>query len=141
MIEGPENGFTSVPMGIYWAISTVTTVGYGDITPSTPVGRILASIMMLLGWGVLAVPTGIVGAELGRNTWGTKARMKGVECHTCGLDRHEDDSRFCRRCGARLGKTADVPSQAAEAEPAAAGTRKESRTGAGVPAEAAEVVA
>lgn len=141
VIEGPENGFTSVPMGIYWAISTVTTVGYGDITPSTSVGRIFASIMMLLGWGVLAVPTGIVGAELGRNTWGTKARMKGVECHTCGLDRHEDDSRFCRRCGARLGKTADVPSQAAEAEPGAAGTRKESRTGADVPAEAAEVVA
>lgn len=122
VIEGPENGFTSVPMGIYWAISTVTTVGYGDITPSTSVGRIFASIMMMLGWGVLAVPTGIVGAELGRNNWGAKARMKGVECPACGLDRHEEDSRFCRRCGARLGKVA-APTppdteRAAQASPA-----------------------
>ena len=101
VIEGPEHGFTSVPMGIYWAISTVTTVGYGDLTASTPLGRIFASIMMLLGWGVLAVPTGIVGAELSRNV-GTKARLKGVDCDACGLERHEDDSRYCRRCGARL---------------------------------------
>ena len=101
VLEGPQNGFTSVPMGIYWAISTVTTVGYGDLTPSTAVGRIFASIMMLLGWGVLAVPTGIVGAELSRAS-GTKARLKGVECEACGLERHEDDSRYCRRCGTRL---------------------------------------
>jgi voltage-gated potassium channel len=101
VIEGPEHGFTSVPMGIYWAISTVTTVGYGDVTPFTPLGRIFASIMMLLGWGVLAVPTGIVGAELSRNV-GTKASLKGVDCEACGLERHEDDSRYCRRCGRRL---------------------------------------
>ena len=101
VIEGPDNGFTSVPMGIYWAISTVTTVGYGDLTPSTSIGRIFASIMMMLGWGVLAVPTGIVGAELSRHA-GTKAALKGVECDACGLERHEDDSRFCRRCGTRL---------------------------------------
>lgn len=101
VIEGPEHGFTSVPIGIYWAISTVTTVGYGDVTPSTPIGRIFASIMMLLGWGVLAVPTGIVGAELSRSV-GTKARLKGVDCEVCGLGRHEDDSRYCRRCGSRL---------------------------------------
>ena len=102
VIEGPESGFTSVPIGIYWAISTVTTVGYGDVTPATPLGRIFASIMMLLGWGVLAVPTGIVGAEISRGTLGTKARLKGVECHVCGLARHEEDSRYCRRCGTRL---------------------------------------
>jgi voltage-gated potassium channel len=101
VIEGPEHGFTSVPIGIYWAISTVTTVGYGDVTPSTAIGRIFASIMMLLGWGVLAVPTGIVGAELSRSA-GTKARLKGVDCEVCGLARHEDDSRYCRRCGSRL---------------------------------------
>lgn len=101
VIEGPEHGFTSVPTGIYWAISTVTTVGYGDVTPSTAIGRIFASIMMLLGWGVLAVPTGIVGAELSRGV-GTKARLKGVDCEVCGLARHEDDSRYCRRCGSRL---------------------------------------
>ncbi|MEG0317661.1 MAG: hypothetical protein RR650_12310, partial [Comamonas sp.] len=62
---------------------------------------IFASIMMLLGWGVLAVPTGIVGAELSRSA-GTKARLKGVDCEVCGLARHEDDSRYCRRCGSRL---------------------------------------
>ena len=101
VIEGPQHGFTSVPIGIYWAISTVTTVGYGDVTPSTAIGRIFASIMMLLGWGVLAVPTGIVGAELTRSA-GTKVRLKGVDCDICGLARHEDDSRYCRRCGSRL---------------------------------------
>lgn len=120
VIEGPSNGFTSVPMGIYWAISTVTTVGYGDVTPSTPMGRIFASIMMLLGWGVLAVPTGIVGAELSRNV-GTKARLKGVECDACGLERHEEDSRYCRRCGTRLERAvkpvASPPATAAAAQP------------------------
>ncbi|WP_286997952.1 MULTISPECIES: ion transporter [Comamonas] len=123
VIEGPRNGFTSVPMGIYWAISTVTTVGYGDVTPSTPMGRIFASIMMLLGWGVLAVPTGIVGAELSRNV-GTKARLKGVECDACGLERHEEDSRYCRRCGTRLDRAAkpvaSTPANAAAAQPAGA---------------------
>ncbi|QXW19604.1 ion transporter [Comamonas aquatica] len=123
VIEGPRNGFTSVPMGIYWAISTVTTVGYGDVTPSTPMGRIFASIMMLLGWGVLAVPTGIVGAELSRNV-GTKARLKGVECDACGLERHEEDSRYCRRCGTRLDRAAkpvaSPPATAAAAQPAGA---------------------
>lgn len=108
VIEGPEHGFTSVPIGIYWAISTVTTVGYGDVTPSTAIGRIFASIMMLLGWGVLAVPTGIVGAELSRSA-GTKARLKGVDCTVCGLERHEDDSRFCRRCGMRLSLSKSAP--------------------------------
>lgn len=101
LLEGPEHGFTSVPIGIYWAISTVTTVGYGDVTPTTPLGRIFGSTMMLLGWGVLAVPTGIVGAELSRNV-GTKAALKGVSCDTCGLERHEEDARYCRRCGTRL---------------------------------------
>jgi voltage-gated potassium channel len=101
VIEGPQHGFTSVPTGIYWAISTVTTVGYGDVTPSTALGRIFASVMMLLGWGVLAVPTGIVGAELSRGM-GTKAPLKGVGCDVCGLGRHEGDARYCRRCGQRL---------------------------------------
>ena len=110
VIEGPENGFTSVPTGIYWAISTVTTVGYGDVTPATATGRFFASVMMLLGWGVLAVPTGIVGAEISRNA-STRARMKGVECRTCGENRHEEDARFCRRCGTRvLPPAAQAPS-------------------------------
>lgn len=119
VIEGPENGFTSVPTGIYWAISTVTTVGYGDVTPATSVGRFFASVMMLLGWGVLAVPTGIVGAEISRSA-GTRARMKGVECHTCGENRHEDDARFCRRCGTRVLPLAQrKPSPPPAAAPAA----------------------
>ena len=102
VIEGPTHGFTSVPTGIYWAISTVTTVGYGDVTPSTALGRIFASIMMLLGWGVLAVPTGIVGAELTRSA-AAKPRAKAhTECTLCGLAQHEKDARFCRRCGQRL---------------------------------------
>jgi len=115
VMEGPEHGFTSVPIGIYWAISTVTTVGYGDVTPSTAIGRIFASIMMLLGWGVLAVPTGIVGAELSRNV-GTKARLKGVDCDVCGLARHEEDSRYCRRCGARLALPGAAPAPKPQAE-------------------------
>ena len=120
VIEGPQHGFTSVPMGIYWAISTVTTVGYGDVTPSTPIGRIFASIMMMLGWGVLAVPTGIVGAELSRHA-GTKASLKSMECDTRGLEQHEADARFCRRCGTRLpqqGMTTNQPeSQQSAAAP------------------------
>lgn len=120
VIEGPQHGFSSVPIGIYWAISTVTTVGYGDVTPATAVGRIFASIMMLLGWGVLAVPTGIVGAELSRSV-GTKARLKGVECEVCGLGRHEDDSRYCRRCGSRLA-LAGATRPAAPAMPTTSGT-------------------
>ncbi|MEG0222521.1 MAG: ion transporter [Comamonas sp.] len=117
VIEGPEHGFTSVPMGIYWAISTVTTVGYGDVTPATSLGRFFASVMMLLGWGILAVPTGIVGAEIARSprASGTRARMKGVECQACGENRHEEDARFCRRCGTRL-QPAMAP--AGQAQPA-----------------------
>ena len=137
VIEGPRNGFTSVPMGIYWAISTVTTVGYGDVTPSTPMGRIFASIMMLLGWGVLAVPTGIVGAELSRNV-GTKARLKGVECEACGLERHEEDSRYCRRCGTRLDRAtkpvANPPATAAAAQPAGAEKAADSAQATDLPA-------
>lgn len=132
VIEGPEHGFTSVPIGIYWAISTVTTVGYGDVTPSTAVGRIFASIMMLLGWGVLAVPTGIVGSELSRSV-GTKARLKGVDCEACGLERHEDDARFCRRCGTRLVLPGSAPRKAfaaatGQAQPAAASTAAQAET-------------
>ena len=137
VIEGPRNGFTSVPMGIYWAISTVTTVGYGDVTPSTPMGRIFASIMMLLGWGVLAVPTGIVGAELSRNV-GTKARLKGVECEACGLERHEEDSRYCRRCGTRLDRAtkpvASPPATAAAAQPAGVKNAADSEQATDLPA-------
>lgn len=100
VVEGPGNGFTSIPTSIYWAISTMTTVGFGDITPKTDLGRAIASCMMLLGWGVLAVPTGIVTAEMtaARRDRPTTTRS----CHECLSEGHLPEARFCRDCGARL---------------------------------------
>lgn len=100
VVEGPSNGFTSIPTAIYWAISTLTTVGFGDIVPRTDLGRFIASLVMLMGWGVLAVPTGIVTAEM------TSQRLRAVTgqgCQQCGAGEHVADARFCRKCGARLG--------------------------------------
>jgi voltage-gated potassium channel len=99
VIEGPENGFTSIPRSIYWALSTITTVGYGDIVPRTELGRALASLVMLIGWGILAVPTGIVTAEMTAQTLG---RPGGESCAECGASAHAADSSFCRRCGTVL---------------------------------------
>jgi voltage-gated potassium channel len=98
VVEGPSNGFTSIPVSVYWAITTMTTVGFGDIIPHTDFGRLIASIMMLMGWGVLAVPTGIVTAEM------TSQRLRdgGRQCRTCGVRDHAADARFCRVCGAQL---------------------------------------
>jgi len=107
LIEGPENGFTSIPVSIYWAITTVTTVGFGDIAPKTGLGRVIASLMMLLGWGILAVPTGIVTAEMAAERFGQLSlRSLGVarHCQVCGSGGHRDDARFCYECGAELGK-------------------------------------
>jgi len=101
VIEGPEHGFTSIPFAIYWAISTISTVGYGDVVPRTDLGRALATVMMLIGWGILAVPTGIVTAEM------TAQRFRGrwlphKTCRECGSEGHEDDAGYCRICGAKL---------------------------------------
>ena len=99
VVEGPRNGFTSIPVSVYWAITTMTTVGFGDITPQTNIGRLVASVMMLMGWGVLAVPTGIVTAEM------TSQRLRtitGRACERCGTSEHSADARFCRVCGARF---------------------------------------
>ncbi|GAP36642.1 potassium voltage-gated channel subfamily KQT [Piscinibacter sakaiensis] len=101
VVEGPENGFHNIPVSIYWAISTMTTVGFGDITPKTGLGRFIASVMMLVGWGTLAVPTGIVSAEF------TALRMApGMPttrtCHACLTEGHEPGATFCKHCGARL---------------------------------------
>ena len=107
VIEGPENGFTSIPVSIYWAISTVTTVGFGDITPKTGLGRTIASLMMLLGWGILAVPTGIVTAEMAAERFGQPPPgLPGAErrCEACGIGGHPAGSRFCYECGGALGK-------------------------------------
>lgn len=98
LIEGPENGFKDIPTSMYWAVVTLTTVGYGDISPVTPLGRFFASLLMIAGYGVLAVPTGIVTVEL------TQA-MKEVDtraCSGCGADGHNPKARFCRECGTPL---------------------------------------
>lgn len=99
VVEGPANGYTSIPTSMYWAIVTITTVGYGDIAPSTPLGKFLASITMILGYGILAVPTGIVTVNLAR----AGRPVKTVTCVKCGEDRHDGDARYCKRCGERLG--------------------------------------
>jgi voltage-gated potassium channel len=96
LIEGPQNGFTSIPIGMYWAIVTVATVGFGDIAPATALGRMVTSVLILIGYGIIAVPTGIYTAEL-MNT--LKGQIDDRECERCGLLGHLSDARFCRRCG------------------------------------------
>ena len=106
VVEGPENGFTNVPVSIYWAISTMTTVGFGDIAPKTGFGRFIASVMMLVGWGTLAVPTGIVSAEFTalRSGAGRDQPLlnRARACGSCGSTGHSADARFCQDCGAAL---------------------------------------
>ncbi len=99
VVEGPANGYTSIPTSVYWAITTMTTVGFGDITPKTDFGRLIASMMMLLGWGTLAVPTGIVTAEM---TYARKAPTTTRTCQECLTEGHMPDANFCRYCGAHL---------------------------------------
>ena len=100
VIEGPENGFTSIPVAMYWGISTMTTVGFGDITPKTDLGRFIASCMMLLGWGILAVPTGIVTAEMTARS--VRRHVVVPRCPECNADVHDADARFCAHCGKPL---------------------------------------
>lgn len=103
VVEGPENGFTSIPVAMYWAITTMTTVGFGDITPKTDLGRFIASCVMLLGWGILAVPTGIVTAEMTARRIGRPVATR--VCPDCLTEGHDADARFCRRCGTSLPPT------------------------------------
>lgn len=99
LIEGPENGFTSIPQSMYWAVVTMTTVGYGDIVPHTVLGKTLTAFAVLIGYGVIAVPTGIVSAELA----GSKNELKKVlACIRCETTGHSPASNFCRNCGAKL---------------------------------------
>ncbi len=99
LVEGEENGFTSIPVSIYWAIVTLTTVGYGDISPRTPLGQALASFIMILGYAILAVPTGIVTAEFTR---ASLPPVSGQACPACGIQGHDMNAVFCKRCGAKL---------------------------------------
>ncbi len=101
VVEGPENGFTNIPVSVYWAISTLTTVGFGDITPKTGLGRTIASLMMLIGWGTLAVPTGIVSAEFTAMRIGSPPPTTR-SCHACLSEGHEASARYCKDCGAEL---------------------------------------
>lgn len=99
VVEGPQSGFVNIPTGIYWAIVTLTTVGYGDIAPTTPFGQFLASLVMLMGYAIIAVPTGIVTAEMSRLAHG---QITTKACEHCSAEGHQHDARFCRRCGEEL---------------------------------------
>ncbi len=98
LIEGAEGGFTSIPTGIYWAVVTITTLGFGDITPETPLGRLLTSVLALTGYAIIAVPTGIFIGEL--------SKLDGDDssdaCPSCGVHGHLPDAKFCRRCGSPM---------------------------------------
>lgn len=99
VIEGPENDFTSIPRSIYWAIVTLTTVGYGDISPGTPIGQFIASFIMIMGYGIIAVPTGIVTAGV------VKGEMEATNtrsCNSCSAEGHADDAKYCKYCGNQL---------------------------------------
>ena len=103
VVEGPANGFTNIPTSVYWAITTMTTVGFGDITPKTGLGRLISSAMMLLGWGTLAVPTGIVTAEMTARRFGTAPSTPTTRtCHECLTEGHLAQAIFCFHCGAQL---------------------------------------
>ncbi|MCB9358997.1 ion transporter, partial [Candidatus Woesearchaeota archaeon] len=98
IVEGPQNGFESIPHGMYWAIVTLTTVGFGDIVPHTILGQFIAGFLMILGYGIIAVPTGIVSVEL--------AKVSGIStrnsCENCGKEGHDSDAKFCKYCGEKL---------------------------------------
>ena len=98
VIEGAEHGFTSIPVSIYWAVVTLTTVGYGDLTPATVPGKALSIMVMLLGYAIIAVPTGIVTMELSRSAMPVSTQA----CPSCGIGGHEFGAKFCRRCGSPL---------------------------------------
>lgn len=123
LIEGEENGFTSIPRSIYWAIVTLTTVGYGDISPQTNLGQALSALIMITGYAIIAVPTGIVTAEITRASGRDRAAEMVRACPRCGATGHDEDARHCKFCGARLapergavGTGADVPEEGAVAD-------------------------
>lgn len=97
MVEGPESGFTSIPMSVYWTIVTLTTVGFGDITPQTPFGQFLSIIIMILGYGIIAVPTGLVTAQFMSKE--DEVEENTQSCPNCAAEHHRDDAKYCYHCG------------------------------------------
>ncbi|OXE99155.1 ion transporter [Flavobacterium araucananum] len=102
LVEGKESGFTSIPMSIYWTIVTLTTVGYGDISPQTPLGQFIAALVMILGYGIIAVPTGIVTAEFAKSSLKNSALNTRKTCKKCNAPIHFDSDKFCYECGTKL---------------------------------------
>jgi voltage-gated potassium channel len=115
MVEGEEHGFTNIPKSVYWCIVTLTTVGFGDIAPETPIGQFIATIIMILGYGIIAVPTGIVSAEYTKAAGNGKEKLSDEEyeqmkdltlntqsCPNCLEDHHRDNADFCFKCGHHL---------------------------------------
>lgn len=99
IIEGEANGFTSIPRSVYWAIVTLTTVGYGDISPQTPIGQALAAVIMIIGYSIIAVPTGIITADL---IIDADRRKNSRTCRICGHAKHDADADYCKQCGAAI---------------------------------------
>lgn len=99
VIEGPEHGFTSLPVSLYWAVVTMTTVGYGDITPHTPMGRMISSVLILLGYSLIAIPTGVMSSYMTDVMQRNRHRRR---CSECKISGHDDDATFCKRCGGAL---------------------------------------
>lgn len=114
LIEGEESGFRNIPVSVYWSIVTLTTVGFGDIAPVTPLGQLIAAIIMILGYGIIAVPTGIVSAEYAKDINTDSAanaikvdreeyvHMNTQACENCNAEKHRDDAHFCHNCGHNL---------------------------------------
>ncbi|MBX2845635.1 MAG: ion transporter [Saprospiraceae bacterium] len=102
LVEGSESGFDSIPKSIYWAIVTLTTVGYGDITPQTPLGQFLAAMIMFIGYTIIAVPTGIVSAEIASTAREDLERATPRTCPHCMKEGHAEDAKFCRNCGGEM---------------------------------------
>lgn len=96
VVEGAENGFTSIPVSIYWAVVTMTTVGYGDMSPKTPIGQAIASFVMIMGYSIIAVPTGLFTAELTKNM---RPQLQPISRLNCGKFGHATEAKFCDRCG------------------------------------------
>ncbi|MGI2114250.1 ion transporter [Shewanella frigidimarina] len=101
VVEGPNNGFTSIPKSMYWTVVTITTVGYGDITPQTPLGQGIAALTMLIGYSIIAIPTGILTAEISHEMVRTRDLRK---CSNCGKKGHDNDAEYCNHCGSELEK-------------------------------------